>query len=200
MRADYLSFKRATNRSLVGLAIQLAMGLALLLYGFFGGDHAAKTAAIFVLTGVPAWLILAVLYDQHRRERIEAIEAEAFAATDAATSSVFEQQEGDLRVNAKRLRMMYRVLAPVASIAMGALLVGLGVWRFRSAERVLGELHHKGDSFSLSPLRGWGIAVGLGVAFVGFCGPGTSRGWASRRSGPTFVPGRGTRWARRCWG
>ena len=54
MRADYLSYKRATHRSLIGLAIQLALGLALLLYGILGRDHAAKSASIYVLTGVPA--------------------------------------------------------------------------------------------------------------------------------------------------
>jgi hypothetical protein len=102
MKADYLSYQRATSRSLLGLVIQLVLGLVLLLYGLFGADKAAQTAAAYVLLGVPVWLSLAILFDQHRRERIEAIEAEAFAASDAAASSVFEQSGDDLRVAAGR--------------------------------------------------------------------------------------------------
>ena len=56
MRADYLSFARATSRSLLGLGIQLVLGLVLLGYGLYGQDAAAKTASIFVLAGVPVYL------------------------------------------------------------------------------------------------------------------------------------------------
>src|SRR5690348_5435703 len=103
MKADYLSYQRATSRSLLGLVINLALGLLLLLYGLFAHDHASVTAGMFILLGVPVWLCLAVVFDQHRRERIEAIEADAFAASDAAASSAFEQQGDELRVAAKRL-------------------------------------------------------------------------------------------------
>src|SRR5262245_58423722 len=110
MKADYLSFQRAASRSLLGLAIQLAFGLVLLLYGLFARDAAALTASAFALVGVPVWLALAIVFDQHRRERVEAIEAEAFAASDAATSSVFEQGGEDLRVAARRLKLLYRFM------------------------------------------------------------------------------------------
>src|SRR5690606_28156298 len=98
----------AASRSLLGLAIQLTLAVVFLVYGILGRDSSALTAAYFMFVGVPAWLVLAILFDQHRRERIEAIEAEAFAASDAATSSVFESRSDELRLAARRLKAMYR--------------------------------------------------------------------------------------------
>lgn len=189
MKADYLSYQRATNRSLLGLAIQLALGLALLLYGVFRKEAAAGTAAVYVLIGVPVWLTLAVLFDQHRRERIEAIEADAFAASDAATSSVFEQQADDLRVAAKRLQMMYKFLVPAVSLGAGLLLVVLGIWRFNKARAALN------GEFVPPAEHGWAIAVGVGAAFVGFLfaryvsGMAKQKVWANLRGGAAFAVG-----------
>src|SRR5437773_3882475 len=128
MKADYLSYQRASKVSLLGLAIQLALGLLLLVFSLYTADKAGETAAVFVLLGVPVWLALAILFDQHRRERIEAIEAEAFAASDAASSSVFEERSDDLRVAARRLKVLYRFMIPAVSLAVAGVLIGIGIW------------------------------------------------------------------------
>src|SRR5262245_44014417 len=120
MKADYLSFQRATRVSLLGLLIQLALGLLLLLYVLFNADKGAATGSVYVFLGVPVWRSLAILFDQHRRERIEAIEAEAFAASDAASSSVFEERSEDLRVAARRLKVLYKFMIPSVSLLVGA--------------------------------------------------------------------------------
>src|SRR5579862_5711110 len=133
MKADYLSYQRASKVSLLGVVIQLALGLLLLLFGLYTADKAAQTASAFILLGVPVWLALAILFDQHRRERIEAIEAEAFAASDAASSSVFEERSDDLRVAARRLKVLYKFMIPAVSLVIAGLLIGLGVWRFFQA-------------------------------------------------------------------
>jgi len=190
MKADYLSYQRATSRSLLGLGIQLALGLALLIYGVLGGEPAARYAATFVLIGVPVWLSLAVIFDQHRRERIEAIEAEAFAASDAASSSVFEQQADDLRVAAKRLKMLYKYMIPGVSLLVGGLMVGLGFWLLSGARFGL-----KSDSFRPAPLYGWAMAVGLSTALVGFLyarytsSMGKQKVWTNLRGGAAFAAG-----------
>lgn len=188
MKADYLSYQRATNRSMLGLVIQFALGVVLFFFGIYAQEHAAITAAGFVLLGVPVWLTLAIIYDLHRRERIEAVEAEAFAASDAATSSVFEEHESEHRIAARRLNMMYKVLIPVVSVVVGALLIVFGVWRFRSGNAFLmwepQEAH-----------QGWAIAVGLAVAFVGFlfarymAGMAKQKVWANLRAGSAFAVG-----------
>lgn len=189
MKADYLSYQRATGRSLLGMAIQFALGVVFLLYSIFGQDEAAGTAAAFILIGVPAWLVLAVLFDQHRRERIEAIEAEAFASSDAAASSVFESQADDLRVAARRLKLMYRWLVPTASVVIGALLVGIGIWRFKMAEAQVGGV------FKAPPLRGWAMAIGAASALIAFLYAryisvmSKQKVWANLRAGASFAAG-----------
>ena len=76
------------------------------------------------LVGVFVWLVLLLLFDQHRRERLEAMEAEALAGEGAA--SVFEEGAADLRLASKRLQTWYRFVLPISSILIGAALVGLG--------------------------------------------------------------------------
>lgn len=188
MKADYLSYQRATNRTLLGLVIQFALGVVLLFFGLYAQEHSAITAAGFVLLGVPVWLTLAIIYDLHRRERIEAVEAEAFAASDAAASSVFEEHEGEHRVAARRLNLMYKALIPAVSIGVGALLVLFGMWRFRSGVAILGaETSH--DHL------GWAMAVGLTVAFVGFlfarymAGMAKQKAWSNLRAGSAYAVG-----------
>ena len=191
MKADYSSYKRASNRSLIGLALQLAMGLALLLYGLYSRDHAGLTAAAFVLAGVLPWLSLAIVFDQHRRERIEAAEADAFAASDAASSSVFERGAQDLRVAAKRLKSMHKVFLPAISLLTGAILVVIGVWRFSTGRGLVDPA----DFAAPTQYRGWALGIGLGVAFVGFLlaryasGMARQKVWANLRAGAAFAVG-----------
>ncbi len=186
MKADYLSYQRATNRSLLGLVIQLSLGLLLLLNGLFGHDQAAISAGLLILLGVPVWLSLAVLYDQHRRERIEAIEAESFAASDAASASVFEQHGDDMRVAAKRLKLLYRFLIPGVSLLVGSSMLGIGIYRFSGSSAHIA-------SWKAPEVRGWSIAFGFAVAFVGFLfaryisGMAKQKVWTNLRGGAGFA-------------
>jgi regulator of protease activity HflC (stomatin/prohibitin superfamily) len=195
MKVDYLSYQHATHRSILGLAIQFCLGIALLVYSIYARDHAAMTAAFFVLIGTPIWVALAVVFDQHRRERIEAVEAEAFAASDAAASSVFEQQSDDLRVAHKRLKWMYRFLIPGMSLLVAALLIGLGLWRFRSGRVEWDTFESPGLLQARTDHRGWAIAISLGTAFVGFLfarymsGMAKQKVWVNLRAGAAYAAG-----------
>src|SRR5690606_32939298 len=115
----------ATTHCVLGLMAQAVLGLGLLIYGIVGDDSLARAAAVYALPGVGVWLALLIVFDQHRRERIEAMEAESFAASEAATSSVFEESPDDLRVAAKRLRAMHKWFLPVVSAVYGLLLIGM---------------------------------------------------------------------------
>ena len=88
MSGDFNTYKRAANHSILGLVFQVVFGVGLLIYGIVGNEPTAVTGSIFALAGILPWVVLLILFDQFRRERIEAMEAEAFAATDAATSSL----------------------------------------------------------------------------------------------------------------
>ena len=67
----------------------MLIAISVLIYGRVASDHGAITLSIFMGIGMIVWLGLALLYDQQRRERIEALEAEALSA-DSSASSAFE--------------------------------------------------------------------------------------------------------------
>jgi len=190
MKADFQSYAQATSRCLWGLLLQLAMGLALLIYAIYARDHAAMTASAFVLIGVPVWLLLLIVFDQHRRERIEAIESEAMSASDVAGSSVFEEGGDDLRVAARRLQAMHKYLLPVASLAVGVLLIAIGIVRLRVG---LGQVD--AADFVHPEHRGWALAIGLWLGFLGFVfaryvtGMAKQDVWANLRAGGAYTVG-----------
>lgn len=177
MKADYLSYKRAASVSLLGLVLQLGMGLTLLIYGLLAKpngdqataafkeyhDHVAISSGLLVLLGSVVWLVLAVIFDQHRRERIEAMETEALNASGARDASVFTETADDLRVAAKRLAKMHKYLVPTVSLLYAAGLAGIGIWRYMGGQEIV-----KNDNLLSAQTPGLPIALGLTIAFIGF--------------------------------
>ncbi len=188
MKADHLSFKRASSVSMLGLAIQIAITLVLFFYGMYGNDHAAFSASFLSMVGILVWLVLLLLFDQHRRERLEAMEAEALA--EEATSSVFDEGAADLRIASRRLQTWYRFVIPVVSVLIGGTLIALGWWRF-STDR---SLSHAGE-LPQATHGGWAMAFGLIIAFVGFVfarfisGMAKQAVWANLRGGAAYAVG-----------
>lgn len=192
MRADYLSYKRAAGVSLLGLSLQLVMGLAMLLYSVLARpqDQAALTASMFILLGAPVWLLLAIVFDQHRREQIEAMEAEALGASGARDASVFAGKDDEFRVAGRRLAWMHRILVPTFSLVYAGALAAVGVWRFLDGRQYL-----QPDTFVSPPKFGWAISIGLGLALVGFVfaryvsGMAKQPVWANLRAGAACAVG-----------
>src|SRR6185295_17592723 len=133
MRADYLSYKKASGVSVLGSAMQILFTVVTLIYGVLSSDQSAISASIFMGVGIFAWLTLAIVYDQHRRERIEAMEAESLA-TSGTGSSVFDSKGEEFRVAARRLAGMYKFFLPAVSLILAAALIGFGIWRFTSGK------------------------------------------------------------------
>lgn len=190
MRADYLSYRRATSVSVLGLILQAFMMGGVLIYALLSNDHAAVTAAGFIGIGMVAWLALAIVFDQHRRERIEAMEAETLASDPTAGSSVFEARGDEFKVAARRLAGLYKVFVPAISVLIGALLLAWAIYRFRSGI----ELVEPGRFF-VSRHPGWGMGIGLSIAFVGFVFARYASGmakqaiWQNLRAGASFAVG-----------
>lgn len=190
MKADPIAFKRATNVSLFGLTLQIFLALTLLLYSIFGADSAAITGFLYLLIGVPVWLGLALVFYQHRLERLEASEADLYASSSAAQAAVFESMDDDLRVAAKRLEWMHRVLTPIVSLLIGAALIGLGALRLQEGRGAIDTLAR-----DLPDDTGWAVSLGLGVAVIGFifarfvAGMAKEPVWANLRAGAAFMIG-----------
>ena len=189
MRADYLTYRTATSVSIRGLVLQLSFAVALTVYAFLGSDFAALTAAMFAGVGVLAWLVLAVVYDQHRRERVEAMEVDALAQSPVGGASAFEARD-DFRPAAKRLAGLYRFFVPIASLVIGGMLVGLGILRFSQTRNLVSP-----DAGFLPKLPAWALGLGLAIAAAGFvfaryaAGMAKHPAWANLRAGAAFAVG-----------
>lgn len=190
MKGDYLSAKRAASVASLGLLVQTVLGIVLLVQAILGGDHAAFAGSFWILIGSIGWLTLLITYDQIRRERIEAMEAESFAASDAATSSVFEEGASDLRVAARRLKTLQRLFVPGMSLLIGVLLIALGAWFYRT-----GLTRIEDGRFGSTVPAGWTIAISVILAFFGFvlaryvAGMSKNKVWGSLRAGASASAG-----------
>jgi len=187
MRADYLSYQRATGVSFLGMAIQAIVAAALVVYAAVARDFSAMTVGLFATVGILAWLALGIVFDQARRERIEAIEVETLGQ-DGAASSVFESSGDEFKVAARRLRAMYRIFFPVVSVVIGGALIAIGWVRYG------GGLALRED-YTAPVMRGWAIGVEIGVAVAMFLlaryagGMARQSVWANLRAGGAMAAG-----------
>lgn len=163
MNADHLSYQRATTVSVIGLLIQGVLATVVLLYGLFGQDIAAMNGSFAMFLGLPIWVSLALVFHQHKLERLEALEAEAFRKSAAAQASVFEGIGQDQTVHASRLAWMHKWFLPVMSLVVGGAYIGLGAWLWGRSRVFLSTVEITGE-----PSSGWAIAVGVGVAVLAF--------------------------------
>lgn len=190
MSGDFNTYKRASNHSILGLLFQGVFGIGLLIYGVVGNEPTAVTASIFALLGLLPWVVLLVMYDQHRRERIEAMEAEAFAATDASSSSVFDDAGDGLRVAARRLRLIRSAIVPAVGVVFGAGLILAGALRVGAGREM-----SRPDAFSAPAHELVGLTLGLAVAVIGFmfsrytAGMAKRPAWSALQGGATLAAG-----------
>jgi modulator of FtsH protease HflK len=189
MRADYLSYRRSTGTSVLGLVVQVAFATIVLVYGLMASDHAAVSASIFMWVGVFAWLTLVIVFDQHRRERLEAMESESLSRD--AGASVFEKQGDEFRVAARRVDTMYRYVVPIISLLFAGALIGMGIWRFQSGL----ELVEPGKLAELTKYTGWQLGLGIGIGVIGFLFAryastmAKQKVWQNLRAGASFAVG-----------
>lgn len=194
MRADFQNYRNAASVSVKGLAFQAVSALVMLAYGAISGDAAAFNGSVFVAMGCVAWLALWVVYDQHRRERIEAMEAEALAQAPGGGTSVFESRE-EFRPAAKRLAGLYRIFVPVVSIVIAFTLAGVGLWRAWAAYQ-----YEQVGTFGNSAKPGWALGLGVAFAALGFIGARYVAGlskqtvWANLRGGAAWTIGSSLVW------
>eukprot|EP01026_Neomeris_dumetosa_P006610 TRINITY_DN12088_c2_g1_i6.p1 TRINITY_DN12088_c2_g1~~TRINITY_DN12088_c2_g1_i6.p1 ORF type:complete len:125 (-),score=4.35 TRINITY_DN12088_c2_g1_i6:2-376(-) len=76
-QADHQTYRRGAGAAWLGAFVQALMAALLFIYGLLARDFSAVTAGIMITLGIPVWIFLAIVLDQHRRERLESIEADA---------------------------------------------------------------------------------------------------------------------------
>jgi regulator of protease activity HflC (stomatin/prohibitin superfamily) len=181
MKVDFQTYKHAAGYCILGLIVQVLIGVLMLVGAVLTGDSAAFTAALYVLIGSLIWLGLAIAFDQHKRERVEALEAEGLAAGQAGTS-VFDSGAAEFKVAARRLAWIHKFFLPTLSLVVGGAYVGLGIWRISLARARMEELPKVAHP-------GWLLAFGVVIAIGSFllarwfAGLAKEKPWANLRGG-----------------
>ena len=71
MRVDHFAYQQATRVAGFGLLPQLVIGLTMLLFGLLGRDSTLVIGSFYPLVGLIIWIVLIVVFHQHRLERLE---------------------------------------------------------------------------------------------------------------------------------
>ncbi|MCH7545506.1 MAG: hypothetical protein IID30_03775 [Planctomycetes bacterium] len=195
MRIDHHAYQRAARVASFGLLLQFVIGLILLVFGLNLNDTAFVFGSMYTLSGLVVWLGLIVIFYQHKLECLEALEEDELASSRGSSAiSMFEKQDDELHVAARRLRMMHKWLMPIASLALAALL-GLLAWlMLRFMTNLTGDVENARD-FLKTVNRGWGISLCLGASVAAFifsrfvAGMAKQTAWQNLRGGAAYMVG-----------
>lgn len=190
MNQDQHTYSRAISASLLGLLVQSAAGAGLFILGRWSGSPAILSAVWLALGGLPLWVALWLIYQQHRLERIEALEAEQLSKQAGADSSIFQASADDLRVARRQLERLHRFALPICSLITALYLIGTGLWLIRGAEDALKVRQPILPGAQLAT-----IGFLAGMTLVGFlvsrylAGMARSACWMLLRGGAGFLMG-----------
>lgn len=201
MSEDQQTFKRAMSAALVGLAAQVLLTAVTAMVGIYAQSSAVNAAALYMLGGVPVWIVLAILFHQQRQERVEALEAEQMATADAASAAIFNEAGDQLRVARKRLNNLIKYWLNIVSLGVAVYLLTVGgVYLFRlvnAGDFVTAMSQPGGTVTGLKP--GANVAaifiIALVVGFVAFlvaryvAGMTQVKSWQPLRGGAGFMMG-----------
>ncbi len=185
VRGDYQTYRRAALICVMGLVIQTLVALLMLIYSIYSGDHAAKSASILFGSGVIVWVMLLFVFDQHRRERIEAMEAEQYASSGGTSASAFSDAADELRVTARRLVFIQKWIVPASGLIFAGINIFGGITRLRAW-----DTYSSPETFIYNTrILGATLTIGLALGVIGFIfarfvsGMGKVQIWANLRAG-----------------
>ncbi len=190
MRIDHLAFQRAVNIAGFGFLLQAGLGAVLLVLGLSLDDTSCIVASLWCLIGLAVWLGLLIVFNQHRLERLEALEQEDLAGDESAIFD--DSSEGGLPA-ARRLRSMYRWVMPAVSICYAGALAVAG-WLVISWMTSLESDSSLAD-FAMTEHLGWMVAIYLAFAVVSFimsrflAGMAEQDAWRHLRAGAGVMVG-----------
>ncbi len=204
MTADQLTYRRAATAALSGLAVQLLLTVVVGVLTIWTGSLALTAAVWHLLGGAILWGALWLIYHQHRRERMEALEAEQLASASGGDATMFDEAGHELAVSRKRLEGFYHWGLNVVSItaALFLLIAGsallYGAWTGIQLEpgepANVAELYAKAlPNAAASPLAL--MLVAGAAALIGFltaryvAGMTSEKHWQLLRGGSAYLMG-----------
>jgi regulator of protease activity HflC (stomatin/prohibitin superfamily) len=124
--ADQQTYKRAANAALIGLVTQLALAIVTALLGLYAQASAIHAVTWHLFGGLAIWVVLWLLYQQHRQERLEALEAEQLAQSDEEAARLFDEAGQQLALARRRLEGLYKYGLTGVSVAIALYLLLVG--------------------------------------------------------------------------
>ncbi len=207
MSHDQQAYQRGVSASLLGGAVQLVVAAVLLLLTWWLDSAVLRAAVWHAFGGVGVWVVLAIVYQQHKLERIEALETEQLQQRHGADSSIFQTSADDLSVARRRLERMVRWALPAFSLATAGYLVGVGAWLISRNVGLLAAKPLASDVVDVDPLQlqivgeqglaepGFVLAFLVGIAFLSFlvsryiAGMARMAAWSLLRGGAGYLMG-----------
>ena len=122
---DALLYRRAATAAIAGLVIQFGLLAAVGLTSLWGDAESLYAACWHMLGGVPIWIVLILIYQQHEAERTQRLAAEKLADTTKA-AAIFGNLSDDLDAARERLERLYRYGLPFVSGLIAVYLVAAG--------------------------------------------------------------------------
>lgn len=123
---DALVFRRALTAAIAGLVIQIALLVATGLTALWGDSQALYAAAWHMLGGLPIWIVLALIYQQHESERLQRLAADKLADGGRDMAAIFGNLSDDLDAARGRLERLYRYGLPIVSGIVAIYLLAAG--------------------------------------------------------------------------
>ncbi len=180
---------------MVGLAVQLILSLAMLVVGLWAQSPALTAATWHLFGGMPIWIILLLIYNQHRLERIEALETEQLARTDTEAAAIFDEHGIDLQLARRRLDRLYSWGLNAVSVLVAIYLLAIGLWRFLANYQALYGDAPTGSAIGDRARGGVLVCVAVAVAMTAFLvaryvsGMTRVREWQLLRGGAAYLMG-----------
>ena len=207
MKQDQQTYQRGVTAALIGGAVQLLVAAVVLVLGLWLDSDGVGIAAWHAFGGLGIWVVLAIVYQQHRLVRLEALESEELARTHGTQSSIFETSADELSVARRRLEMLQKWALPLVTLATAGYLLGVGTWQLLDNLPLLQAGPLRQDTLDVDPLLERIVgAAGLNeplivaaffvaIAFVSFvvsryiAGMGKVAEWSLLRGGAGYLMG-----------
>lgn len=126
MSHDQQTYARAANTALIGLVTQIILTLAVGLLSLAAQAEALVAATYHLAAGIPLWFVLWLIFNQHRLERVEALEAQQLAEDDAQAAALFQEAGDQLALARRRLDRLYKVGQKLVGLTVALYLLGHG--------------------------------------------------------------------------
>jgi len=168
MSHDQETYRRAANAALIGLAIQAVLAILAGLTGLYAGSVAIHAITWYLVGGLPIWIILWLIYNQHRLERVEALETEQLVAQDVQAAALFEEAGQQLQIARKRLDNLYKYGLKVVSLALAFYLLAVGGTMLYKALGMQEDGNLLVASFNSAKNAGVVVILAGAIGFVGF--------------------------------